>query len=138
MSFRYTRNNNGPNMKPCGTPDLIFAYCDFAPCRITHYSLSLEQLLMKLSRTPLTPMSSSLYSKPLCHTLSKALDESRHTNLVTHIWHILINRLTDESFFQIKFFSCCVDVFIRNGAGSHFTPPLSFSLFINIHLMRLF
>ena len=39
MSFIYNINNSGPNVEPCGTPQIIFTGWDNTPSTLTHWDL---------------------------------------------------------------------------------------------------
>ena len=75
-SLMHIRNNKGPRTEPCGTPDPILEYCELKLLRTT-------RCFLLLNNRPDIPFCSSLNIKPLCHTLSKALDMSRNTALTS-------------------------------------------------------
>ena len=80
----------------------MLALSDDWPLRRTLWQLSLKKLSIRFKRLPEIRIDSSLYSKPLCQTLSKAFEISKNTALVSRvglqsnvekIWVISINWL---------------------------------------------
>ena len=68
LTYTRTRNNNGPNMDPWGTPDVTFTQSENSPSTATLCDL----LDRKPCRTgPLTPMCSSVIRSLSCGTESK-------------------------------------------------------------------
>ena len=80
-SFMYIKNNNCPKMEPPGTPAVPFRNLDVLPLRRTLCFLSLKKLDKWSKRLPDIPFYHNLKRRPLCYTLSKALEMSKKTLL---------------------------------------------------------
>ena len=78
-SFLYIKNRSGPTMEPWGTPALRSAQEEVCPLRSTLCLLFLKKFDNSFKRLPDIPLCFSLKIRPLCYTLSKALDISRNT-----------------------------------------------------------
>ena len=77
-SFIYIKNRSGPSMEPWGIPALTLAQEEVYPLRTTLCFLFLKKFDNRFKSLPDMPFSFSLKIRPLCHTLSKALDISRN------------------------------------------------------------
>ena len=75
------RNNNGPNIDPCGTPALTLVQVD--TLRTTLCFLLLKESVKMFFKSPEMPFCFSLKITPSCQTLSKALDMSKKTLLIS-------------------------------------------------------
>ena len=73
-SLLYSRKSVGPRMEPLVTPPLTGYFCKDFPSRITWSWLLLRKWRKKTKY--LSWNSISLWRRPVCHTLSKALDVS--------------------------------------------------------------
>ena len=73
------RKNNGPNIDPWGTPELILFQLEACPFNITLWYLPDKKLSISLNNSPFIPLYLSLYISPSCHILSNALKISRNT-----------------------------------------------------------
>ena len=78
-SFMYIKNNNGPKMEPWGMPAVTFRYSDVCRLRRALCFLSLKKLDKRSKKLPDIPLCDNLKRRPLCHTLSKALEISKKT-----------------------------------------------------------
>ena len=63
------RKKRGPKTGPCDTLAHIRSQSDMFPIRVALWTLSLRNLLINLSRFPLTPLCFNLNNKPSCNTL---------------------------------------------------------------------
>ena len=55
ISFTYNKNNRGPKIDPCGTPQLILPISDLTPLYTTYCCLSDKYFFSQLNATPLIP-----------------------------------------------------------------------------------
>ena len=78
-SFIYIKNKGGPSMEPWGTPAVTSAQKEDCPLRTTLCYPFLKKFDNRFKRLPDISFCFSLKIRPLCHTLSKALDMSRNT-----------------------------------------------------------
>ena len=67
----------GDSIPPCLTPCLMQKGWDFWPSQMTELVAELYQLLMRCHRCPLALFYWSFTKRPLCQTVSKALQTSR-------------------------------------------------------------
>ena len=72
----HIRKNNGPNIETCGTPASIYVHEEYFPFSTTSYFLFDKKSLIKFRNFPDTRFCFNLYIRPLCHTLSNALEIS--------------------------------------------------------------
>jgi hypothetical protein len=72
-------NNRGERIAPSGTSDLIFLSDDICPSNCTQKERSVRYSLNHLNKAPCTPHWLNLYNRPVCLTLSNALDRSQNT-----------------------------------------------------------
>ena len=79
-SLIYIKNNKGPRIDPCGTPDSILDHEDSGPFNTTLCFLKFKKSVRVLKRLPDMPFCFNLKIRPLRHTLSKALDMSKNTD----------------------------------------------------------
>ena len=82
-SFIYTKNNRGPKTDPWRTPAVMFAE-EVWPLSTTLCSLLLKKSGNIFSRPPDMPFILSLKRNPSMLTLSKALDISKKTLLISN------------------------------------------------------
>ena len=82
-SFMYIKNNNSPKMEHLGAPAVTFHHPDVWPFRRILCFLSLKKLDQRSTRLPDIPFCDNLKRRPLCHTLSKALEMSLKTLLTS-------------------------------------------------------
>ena len=88
MPLIYTKNNNGPNMLPCGTPMVIFAGRDSALTHIDCWTRPERYERNHSKLFPATPSDLSLM-RSRWSTVSNALRKSRNTVPVTHPLSVL-------------------------------------------------
>ena len=75
----HSRKSVGPIMEPWGTPALTGYSCEDFPSRTTRSCLLLRKEEIRPNIWPEIPWNLSLWRRPACQTLSKALDISRAT-----------------------------------------------------------
>ena len=80
----YIRKNNSPNIEPWGTPASILVHEEYFPFSATCFFLFDKKLVIKFRSFPDIPFYYNLYVRPLCHTLSNALEISRKTHLTSY------------------------------------------------------
>ena len=73
-SFIKIKNNFGPRIDPFGTPVSMLDHEDSRPISTTFWFLSFKKSVRVLQRLPDVPFCFNFKIRPLCHTLSKALD----------------------------------------------------------------
>ena len=83
-SFMSIRNNNVPEIEPCGTPAVTYSQDACWPFRTTLCFRQERKSRKSFKRIPETPFWFSLRSKPSFHTLLKALDISKKTLLTSN------------------------------------------------------
>ena len=74
-SKMYIRKSVGPRIEPWGTPTLTGYSCEGLPFRTTQLSIT-EKIRNKAKYLTLNSIRLSLWRRPTCQTLSKALDLS--------------------------------------------------------------
>ena len=89
MPLIYTKNNNGPNMLPCGTPMVIFAEGGNALTHIDCWTRPERYERSHFKLFPATPSDLSLLMRSRWSTVSNTLRRSRNTVPVTHPLSIL-------------------------------------------------
>ena len=77
ISLIYTRNNRGPRMDPCGTPEETVDQAEEWPSTRTLCWRFVRKALIRLSTLPRTPTLSSFMHSFLCGTVSNAFEKSR-------------------------------------------------------------
>ena len=75
----YSMKSVGPRMEPWGTPALTGYSCEDLPSRITQNHQLLRKDKMRRNIWPEIPQDFSLWRRPACQTLSKALNVSNAT-----------------------------------------------------------
>ena len=73
------RNNNRPNINPCGTPALTLVQVDTWILRATFFFPLLKKFFKVFNKSPEMPFCSSLKITPRCQILTKALDMPKKT-----------------------------------------------------------
>ena len=76
-------NSRGPSTELCGTPDSIVEKSADEPLSTTRCFLLFEYVCSNFNNVPGTSFCSSLKTKQLCQTLSKALEISKNIALST-------------------------------------------------------
>ena len=71
------RNNNGPKIEPCGTPQTIEFHDEQAPLTITRCCLPFKYDVIQVKAGPLIPVFSIFFNKISCSMVSKAFLRSR-------------------------------------------------------------
>ena len=86
----YSRKSIRPRMDPWWTPAVTGYYCEDFPSRTTWSCLLLRKEEIRPNIWPETPWDRSLWRRPACQTLSKALDISSATaRVVSDLWKAL-------------------------------------------------
>ena len=83
MSLMCSRKSVGPRMEPWGTPSLTGYSCEDFPSKTTGSCLLLRKEEIRPNIWPEIPWDLSLWRRPACQTLSKALDILSATARVT-------------------------------------------------------
>ena len=66
------RNNNGPRIEPCGTPQTIEFHEEQAPITTTRCCLPFKYVVIQFRAGPLMPVFSIFFNKISCSMVSKA------------------------------------------------------------------
>ena len=86
-SFIQVKNNNCPRIDPCGTHASIFVYNHSWPFHTTLCFLSFQKSVRILNRLLDITFCFDLKLRPLCHTISKALERSKNIDQTS--WPLL-------------------------------------------------
>src|SRR6218665_2088450 len=78
-SLREIKNNSGPRIDPCGTPQVILEVIEVTPLTRTNWVLLFRYSVNHDLTTPLIPKLSNLLSRISWFTVSKAFEISKKT-----------------------------------------------------------